>query len=186
MFNEYADDEHQKQAEEFIMELGRFVLSFERVCDAMRYIIMFMLRDQGLSNQRMEQVLVGDKAAAELQILLGALFCELPNQDADDKKAVKVLLSDIKSMTEIRNVLLHCSWSLGTSAAADDKELHAATVRYRAKQNSGAGTEVRGYTASYVREQSKELTRIQVLLGRLQYCVVQSGFKVATEFGKSL
>ena len=53
MFSEYADDEHQKQAEEFIMELGRFVLSFERVCDAMRYIIMFMLRDQGLSNQRM-------------------------------------------------------------------------------------------------------------------------------------
>ena len=36
MLSEYANDEHQKQAEEFIMELGRFVLSFERVCDAMR------------------------------------------------------------------------------------------------------------------------------------------------------
>jgi hypothetical protein len=186
MFSEYADDEHQKQAEEFIMELGRFVLSFERVCDAMRYIIMFMLRDQGLSNQRMEQVLVGDKASVELQILLGALFCELPNQDADDKQAVKALLRDIKNMAEKRNVLLHCSWNLGTEAAAAHKELYAATVRYRAKQNSGAGTEVHGYTASYVTEQSKELTRIQVLLGRLQYCVVQSGFKVASEFGRPL
>jgi hypothetical protein len=36
MINEYADDTHREEAEEFIMELGKFVLAFERVCDAMQ------------------------------------------------------------------------------------------------------------------------------------------------------
>lgn len=182
MPSEYADDAHREQAEEFIMELGRFVLAFERVCDAMRHIIMFMLRSQGLKNYRMEQVIVGDKASAELQIMLGALYCELPGQDEIDKGCVKKLLKSIKGVAEERNVLLHCSWGLGSKTAASDEELYAATVRYRAKQNTGSGTEVLGFSASYIRELSSELKRIQVLLQRLQYCVTQTGFKVSTEF----
>ena len=186
MTNEYADDAHREQAEEFIMELGNFVLAFERVCDAMRYIIMFTLRSQGLKNQGMEQVLIGDKAAAELQILLGALYCEIPGQDDKDKNCVKELLKGIKEIAEKRNILLHCSWNLGSKAAAVDKELYAATVRFRAKQNTGSGPEVHGFSASYIRGLSAELKRIQVLLQRLQYCVTQPGFKVADEFARPM
>jgi len=46
---------------EFLKELGEFVLSFERVCESMRYAIIFMLRSQGLSNEDMAFVIVGDK-----------------------------------------------------------------------------------------------------------------------------
>ncbi len=184
MFQEYADEKHRDQAEEFIMELGRFVLAFERVCDAMRYVIMHILRAQGLNNQGMEQVLIGDKASAELQLLLGALYNELPNQDEDDKKAVIGLLKDIKEISETRNILLHCSWNLGNQAA--DHELYAATVRFRAKQNSGSAAEVYGYSAAAVRNLSQQLKEKQLLLQRFQYCVAQKGFKVATEFSKSI
>ena len=186
MPNEYDGDAHREQAEEFIMELGKFVLAFERVCDVMRYIIMFILRSQGLSNQGMEQVIVGDKASAELQIMLGALYCELPKQDEIDKGCVKDLLKRIKTVAEKRNILLHCSWNLGNEAAANDKELYAATVRFRAKQNSGSGTEVLAFSASYIRELASELTSIQVLLNRLQYCVTQTRFKVSTELNKPM
>lgn len=185
MFKEYADETHRAQAEEFIMELGKFVLAFERVCDVMRYIIMFMLRSQGLNNQGMEEVIIGDKTSAELQILLGSLFCELARQDKDDKKCVKNLLKAIKEIAEKRNILLHCSWNLGTKAAVDT-ELYAATIRYRAKQNTGSDAEVHGFSASYVRSLSDELKRIQVLLQRLQYCVTQSRFKVSIEFAKQM
>lgn len=184
MFKEYADDKHREQAEEFVFELGKFVLAFEHVCDSMRYIIMFMLRSQGLSNQGMEQVIIGDKASAELQLLLGAIYSELPNQDEDDRKAVKGLLKEIKEIAEIRNILLHCSWNLGNQAA--DHELYAATVRFRSKQNSGSRAEVYGYSSSYVRTLSRQLCNIQVLLQRLQYCVAQNGFKVSTEFSKPM
>jgi hypothetical protein len=184
MIKEFADEKHQNQAEEFIMELGKFVLAFERVCDVMRYLVMFMLRSQGLKNQGMEQVIVGDKAAAELQGLLGAIYCELPGQDESDREYVKTLLKDFKEITEKRNILLHCSWNLGETAA--DPELYAATVRFRARQNSGSGTEVHGYSASYIRDLSNQLKRIQVLAQRLQYCITQSGFKVSSEFAKPM
>ncbi|MFP6860194.1 hypothetical protein [Pseudomonas sp.] len=186
MINEYADDTHREQAEEFIMALGRFVLAFERVCDAMRYIIMFTLRSQGLKNQGMEQVLIGDKASAELQGLLGALYCEIPGQDDEDKKHVKALLKSIKEITEKRNILLHSSWNLGSKAAAADEELYAATVRYRLKQNTVSGAEVHGFSASYICELSSELNRIQILLQRLQYCITQNNFKIAKEFAKPM
>lgn len=184
MIKEFADENHQSQAEEFIMELGKFVLAFERVCDAMRYLIMFSLRSQGLKNQGIEQVIVGDKAAAALQVLFGAIYCELPEQDELDRKCVKDLLNDFKEITEKRNILLHSSWNLGSGAA--DPELYAATIRYRAKQNSGSGAEVHGYSASYIRDLSNQLKRIQVLLQRLQYCVTQNEFKVSSEFAKPL
>ena len=161
---------------------GNFVIEFERVCDVIRHIIMFALRSQGLKNQGMEQVIIGDKAAAELQLLLGALYFELPDQDIDDRKEVKKLLKDIKELTEKRNILLHSNWNLGTKAS--ENELYAATVRYRAKQTKGASVEVQGFSASYIDKLSLEAKRIQVLLQRLQYCVCQTGFKVATEFAK--
>lgn len=184
MIKEYADDTHKLQAEEFIFELGKFVLAFERICEAMRYNIMFMLRSQGLQNQGIEQVIIGDKAAAELQVLLGAIFCELPDRDEEDKRSVGSLLKSIKDITETRNLLLHNAWNLGTEAA--DSELIAATVRIRTKQNSGTKAEIHGYSASYLRQLIQEAKRIQVLLQRLQYCVVQSGLKVSSEFARMM
>lgn len=184
MARKYADESHKAQAEEFIFELGAFVLAFERMCDVMRYNIMFMLREQGLKNQGMEQAIVGDKAAAELQVLMGALYCELPKQDKEDKKAIKGLLKTIKELTEQRNILLHSSWSLGNAAALS--EFHAATVRYRAKQNTGADAELHGYSSAYVRELAGKAEQCQVLLQRLQSCIAQKGFKVETEFARSL
>ncbi len=184
MFKKFENQKHQNQAEEFIFELGKFVLAFERICDLMRYNIMFILRSQGLTNQGMEQVIIGNKASAELQILLGALFCEIPDQDEDDKRSVKGLLKKIKKLTEERNILLHSSWNLGDKAA--DSELYAATIRYRTKQNSGSDAEIHGYSARYVKKLRHELKAAEVLLGRLQYCITQNNFKVSVEFAKPL
>jgi hypothetical protein len=184
MTNRFADDTHKLQAEEFIFELGRFVLAFERICEEMRYNVMFMLRSQGLQNSGIEQVLIGDKVSAELQVLLGAIFCELPAQDEEDRRCVKELLKSIKGLSEIRNILLHNAWNLGTEAA--DSELVAGIVRFRTKQSRGSEVEVHGYSASYLRELIQEAERIQVLMQRLQYCIIQKGFKVSTEFTKMM
>ena len=60
MFKEFADDKHKEQAEEFIFSVGRFVIAFERVCDAMRVNVRLILRRQGLNNQGMQNVIIGD------------------------------------------------------------------------------------------------------------------------------
>ncbi len=184
MFKKFTNEAHQNQAEEFIMEIGQFVLAFERVCDVIRHLIMFSLRSQGLKNYGIEKIIIADKAAAELQVLLGAIYCELPGQDESDKKCVKDLLKDFKKITEKRNILLHSAWNLGNYTA--DPELYAATIRHRTKQNTGADTEVHYFSAEDVRDLSSQLTHIQVLLHRLQCCITQKGFKVSSEFSKSL
>ena len=78
--SEFADDEHRAQAEELLLELGRFAVAFERICEGMRHAVLCIFESEGLLHQRLAQVVIGDKASAELQVLLGALFAELPNR----------------------------------------------------------------------------------------------------------
>lgn len=184
IIKKYADQKHKQQAEAFIFAVGQFVIEFERVCEAMRYNIMFSMRSQGLKNQGMEEVVIGDKAAAELRELMGALYCELPNQDEADKEAVRKLLKSIFDLTEKRNILLHSNWQLGSKAA--EGEFYASTLRFRKKQNKGAVPELYGHSADYVHSLSEEARRIQIYLSRLQYCICQKGFKISKELSKKL
>jgi hypothetical protein len=105
MFSEFKDDQHRQQAEEILLTFGRFTVQFERVCEAMRHAIMFLLRCQGLRNQGMEQVIIGDKSSAELQVLLGALCNHMPTWNDDDRSAVKQMLKEVKYLTEQRNIV---------------------------------------------------------------------------------
>jgi hypothetical protein len=132
----------------------------------------------------MEEVIIGDKAAAELRELMGAIYCELPNQDEADKEAVRKLLKSILTLTEKRNILLHSNWQLGSKAA--EGEFYASALRFRKKQNKGAVPELYGHSSEYVHSLSEEARRIQIYLSRLQYCICQKGFKVSKEFSKIL
>ena len=88
-FSEFADDEHRTQAEEFMLELGRFAVAFERVCEAMRHTVLLIFQSEGLQHEGLAQVVIGDKGSAELQLLVGALFTELRSRTDDaDQMAV--------------------------------------------------------------------------------------------------
>ena len=177
---EYANEKHEMQAKEFIYELGEFVLAFELVCESMRYNIIFMLKSQGLNNQHMAFAIIGDKSSVELQVLLGALYNELPNQDEEDRKIVRSLLKRVKDVTEKRNLLLHNSWNFG-SLESWGKEILAVATRCRTKQNSGASIEPHGISPSYIRELRRELKEIYLLLQKLLDCVIKSKLKVSEE-----
>jgi hypothetical protein len=185
MVQAYKNKKHEKQANEFIIELGKFVISFERICESMRYAVVFMFQSQGLKNQNMAYAVVGDKSSAELQVLVGALFAAMPNQDDDDRKAIKTLLKRIKDITEKRNLLLHNTWNLGESESWG-AEILAVAVRFRTKQNTGASIEPHGINPSYLRELRKEMSGIHIFLQRLLTCLIQPKFKVSTEFNKNI
>ena len=184
MFSEFNDDQHRQQAEVVLLALGRFTVQFERVCEAMRNAIMFALRSQGLKNQGMEQAIIGDTSSAELQVLLGALCNHLPNCDDEDRLVVKDLLKSIKEQTEQRNVVIHSAWRFGNTAS--ELELFAVAIRQRTKQNTGAVPEVHGVTAAYLDQLINKMKGTQVLLQRLQTCLNQPQFKIATELDKPL
>ena len=183
MFKHYADERHEKQAEEFITSLGKFVIAFERVCEQMRIDIICIFMREGLKNQGLAHVIVGDKTISDLQEILGALYNELRDQDDEDRKMFKGLLKNISKLAHQRNILLHSSWNFGSEAA--QSELYPTTVRFRSKQNKGADLEVHGYSASGVNHLIDEATNIQVYLQRLQNCLMKKGLKVEKEFKKS-
>lgn len=178
--SEFANNSHQIQAEEFLLEVGRFAVAFERVCEAMRNSIIYIFQSEGLQHQGLSQVIIGDKASAELQVLLGALFSELrAKHDDDDRKIVQILLVEVMSLTEQRNVVLHSAWRFGKNDAF--AELYATSIRPRTKQKKGAVPELHGLSASYLRDLTKQATAVQAKLQKLQYCLAQSGFKVSVE-----
>lgn len=184
-FSEFANDEHQAQAEELLLELGRFAVAFERVCEGMRNTILAIFQSEGLKHQGLSQVVVGDKTSGELQVLLGALFAELrARTDDEDRKAVQGVITEIKDLTEQRNRVVHSAWRFGNNAAF--AELYATAIRPRAKLKQGAVPEIHGISARYLRELIGKATAAQVKLQRLNYCVSQRRFKVATELAKPL
>ncbi len=185
MIEVFATEKDQPGVDEFLLSLGRFVISFERVCASMCNVIMFALRSQGLRNQGMEQVIVGGKASNELQNLLGAIYLQLPDQDELDRKAVSKLLNEIKEITEHRNVLLHSSWQFGTGS--EGSVVSAIAVKFKPSQKSESTYKIHGYAAKNIDELSQRSEKCQVLLQRLLTCITQSKLKVSLEFspGKS-
>lgn len=184
-FSEFSSDEHRAQADELLLELGRFAVAFERMCEAMRHVILFIFQSEGLKHQGLAQVVIGDKTSVDLQVLLGALFAELrARTDEADQKAVQALLKEVKEHTEARNVVIHSAWRFGNNAGF--AELYATTIRPRAKQKSGAVAEIHGLSAQYLRQLIKQASALQVKLQRLQYAVLQKGFKVSEELAKPL
>ena len=184
-FSEFADEQHQAQAEEFMLELGRFGIAFERVCDGMRSVILDIFQSEGLKHQGLSQVVIGDKASAELQVLMGALFSELrARTDEEDQKAVRELLKEVKELTEARNTVIHSAWQFGRNAAF--AEMYATSIRPRTKQTKGAVPELHGVSASYLRQLTDTCKKLQVQLRRVQYSIAQAGFKVSTELSRRL
>jgi hypothetical protein len=174
-FSPYADDEHRVQAEEFMLELGRFTIEFERVCEAMGHTVLCIFHSESLKHQGLSQVVIGGKASAELQVLVGALFSELRARFTDeDRKAVRTLLAAVRDLTEQRNEVLHTAWQLGD--AAREVELMAVAIRPTTAQTKGAIPRVHGLSPSYLRTLSQRAKELQVYLSRLQTCVLQQGF----------
>jgi hypothetical protein len=183
--SEFADDQHRAQAEEFMLELGRFAVAFERVCEAMRHTVQLIFESEGLKHQGLARVVIGDKGSAELQLLVGALFTELRSRtDQADQKAVQALLKEVDSLTEARNLVVHGAWRFGNNAAY--AEFYATTVRPRTKKTKGAVPELQGVSASYLRELTERSNALQVKLQRLLTCVVQKGSKVSDELARPL
>ena len=176
--SEFSSVEHRAQAEELLLEFGRFGVAFERVCEGMRHAILLIFVSEGLQNQGLAQVVIGDKASAELQVLLGALFVELRARTDDaDSKAVQTLLKEVKALTEERNVVIHSAWRFGNSAAYS--ELYATTVRPRTKQNKGAIPEIHGISAQYLRQLTGRSNTLETELGSLRDALLQKDLKVA-------
>jgi len=177
MFYQASDKKHEQQINELMKSLGKFVVEFERVCSAIRDLIIFTFQREGLKNQPIAQVVIGDKAAAELRFLFEAIYSELKDQDNDDRKIVKDLLNRFDKLSTKRNMFLHSEWFLGDEAGED--ELSALIGKFKAKQKSGAEYKKEEITPSLIDKYAYESRKQLVLFRRLTTSLLRNGFKVS-------
>lgn len=189
MFSEFANARHKAQAERFLLSLGMFVVEFERVCAGMRSLVLLVLERQGL-NQGMAQVVIGrregrDTTVRDMRDLFAALIGEMPGLDEDDRSEVAILMKSISALSSERNQLVHSDWHIGIEAV-EEEELTAASFRFRATPSLGASLEQHWRSTADIEQSIVRAKECQCLLRRVQYCLNQSGFKIATELRKSL
>jgi hypothetical protein len=186
VFYQYDNEEHERKAKEVLAGLGEFVVAFERVCASMRSCIFCIFRREGLTNQGLAQVVVNKAAIEGLRTTLGGLYAELRDQDDEDKKQVKALLSRIDGLGTTRNQLLHAEWYLNSDYEGASDEFIALALKGNSSQSQGAFTLSIPVTKSKLNEHVREATEILVLLRRLTICMNQKGFKVSEMFSKPL
>jgi len=185
LFYQYDNEEHESKAKEVLSGLGEFVIAFERICAEMRSCIFCIYRREGLRNQGLAQVVVNKAAAEGLRTTLGGLYAELRDQDEEDKKHVKQLLSRIDHLGTIRNELLHAEWFLNYDYQNATREFYALALKHNASQ-SGAYSLKIPISKEILNIHIHEATEILVLIGRLGICMNQKGLKVSEMLSKSL
>jgi len=186
MFYQWESEKHEQQGTALLAELGKFVVSFERVCDGMRNCIECALwRRTGLRDYPRYQTLVHGKTAGRLRSILHDEYARLTDQDEDDKARVNDLIVRISNLTAARNDLIHGYWFLNFDYENADEEFHALALAHSVDKN-GPFSHTTSVGKDTLAAQIPEATKIQVLLRRLAYSLNQKGFKVSNELDRRL
>jgi hypothetical protein len=177
MFYQGEDEKHTDQIQELMSCLGKFIVEFERICAEIGHLIIFIFEREGLKNQSLAQVVIGNKAAADLRLLFGALYSELNDQDEDDRKSVHNLLNRFDKLSSVRNNLIHVYWSFGNQSG--EQELDAITTKFKTKQKIGSQYIEKKVTASLINQYAFEARKQLVLFRRLGICLFQGNHKTS-------
>ena len=166
--------------------LGRFIVSFEKVCAAMRQCIHIIFHREGLKNQGLSQVVVNGKPFSILREVLAATYSELRDQDKDDRAIVAKLLIEVNALAEERNRLLHAEWFTNSNYEGATDEFIALTIKLSASQKDGAYFVPVGVSAASLECSKVNATRSLARLKQLAVCLNQSGYKVSEFLARPL
>lgn len=186
MFYQYDNEAHEAKARDVLAALGEFTIAFERVCAEMRSCISCAFRREGLKNQGLSQIVVNKATAEPLRTALGGIYSELNDQDEEDKKHVKNLLSRIDRLSTTRNKLLHAEWFLNYDYEGANENFIALALKRDYGQNNGAYALKIAVTKNTLEQHTREATEILVLLRRLVICLNQKDEKVSEMFSRPL
>ena len=90
--------------------LGEFCVQFEQVCRSMEVCIRTILANQGLTNERVHEILLADYTAEPLRKLLQSLVGEVLAKDSQDVKICSKVFGKLQELTSERNDIVHSKW----------------------------------------------------------------------------
>lgn len=132
---------YDSQVKDLYAAIGKACVDFEHLCHSLRVTILHMLQAHGLSNQRVSQVMMADLTAQPLLSIYQALIAETLKLTEGEQRICDKLCSQIKSLIERRNDIVHATWFVGW-AGSEDKDF-SKTNGHRWKRGK-AGSMLKG------------------------------------------
>src|SRR6266568_6817759 len=96
----------------FFETYGRFCVSFEQVCFYMENGIRLILEQEGLTNGRIQEVLLAGYTAEPLLRVFQSLAGEMLSKNTASLRICSKLFNQVKNLIETRNDFIHSRWFL--------------------------------------------------------------------------
>ena len=120
--------------------IGQFVVVFENMVENMRYLLSRILKDNGLKENDLFDILVSDTTAGPLLNHLNAFIKSQYSEELSDKNNsdfMSKLSKDIIKAITLRNDIVHAHWYFAIESVSDTEyayTLNATRNRLRAHQ----------------------------------------------------
>jgi hypothetical protein len=160
--------------------IGKFALSFEANCHALRMGIGTILENHGLSNSNLTEIMIGDLTIFPLQSIYRSMISEVVPLNETEAKIVDSIFKRIVQLGEMRNRILHAAWFIDYKCAEDIK--CGLLTQYRpGYSKKGAKQSPAKFPISEIRAQIEESEKLNDIIHELNMCLY-SGTKIQKRF----
>ena len=163
-------DRTEELQRELYPTIGKFAVSFERVCYALKMGISELMEVEGLSNDRITDILIGDLTLFPLQSIFRALIAETGKITPDNQYIIDNIFKRIVKLGEERNKIIHSAWFIDykNRKALRAKMLTGHKPGYNKK---GAKPSWFNYPISEIKKMIKEANVLSDLVHQLGICI---------------
>lgn len=103
--------EHIQTQDLFILEIGRFAISFERIVSYIRESIIDIFLHKGLNDPQFAMTILGDLNAEPIRQTFEKITPYYFKKS--EQEFIKEILNQFSLLIQIRNRIIHCYWIIG-------------------------------------------------------------------------
>ncbi|MFA5366939.1 MAG: hypothetical protein WC333_03580 [Dehalococcoidia bacterium] len=160
--------------------IGKFAISFEANCHALRMGIGIILENDGLSNSNLTEIMIGDLTLFPLQSIYRSMISEVMLLNETELKIIDNIFKRLGQLGEMRNRILHAAWFIDYKCAEDIK--CGLLTQYKpGYSKKGAKQSPVKFPVSEIRAQIEESEKLNDIIHELNMCLY-SGTKMQKRF----
>jgi len=171
---------YEEQTEDLYAALGKFAVEFEHICNYLRLIIMAILNNEGLRNEKVMQILLADLTADPLRAQVMSLVAETQGLSDAEIENINNILNRVQNLTKTRNDVLHGTWYIGWAGVGDNEFTAAPGIKIK-RNKKGTAPKTFEWKEKDFDELSVEAVELWSLLARLYGCI-SGNFKIENNF----
>lgn len=160
--------------------IGEFAVAFENISHQQFRCIELLLKNSGLRDERVIQILFADYTSEPMRTMLQSLIGQTRQMDKTEQAIVKSLFSRHQKLISRRNEVMHSTWMIGY-ANQYTADVGAAFGWKLGKNRKGANVKGFKYRVEDFNELTNEAIKLANAFFRLYGCY-SSGFEVSQNF----